>query len=326
MHRRQFAGLAAGLASAALMPRHVRAQATYPDRPIKIVMPVPAGSGLDVVIRLISNELTGQLGQQFVIENKPGAGGSLAAQAVVSAPPDGYTLLGGAASVFTILPAQKDKLRFDVNRDLIQVGMISRAFMVLAVSPALGVKSFAEFMTLAKAKPNTLVLGGTGAGTLPHIAGLAMIKQGGIPATFVPFNAGGTADAVRDVMGGRIHGVIEAPSGLLGSLQSGDLRVIAIMSAQREPSFPDVAAVSETIPGFEAAGFMSLAALAGTPAPIVAKLNDALRIALEKPAVKTRFAEFAIQSKSMTPAETRAYIEADQKRWWPLVREFNAGN
>jgi tripartite-type tricarboxylate transporter receptor subunit TctC len=324
MQRRQFSRLAAVVAFAALLPLRAHGQTAYPVKPIRIVMPVPVGSALDVVIRLIGQELTAQLGQQIVVDNRPGAGGAIAAQAVVSAAPDGYTLLGGAASVFTILPAQKDKLHFDVNRDLTQIGMISRAFMVLAVAPELGVKTFAEFAALAKSKPNTLMLGGTGSGTLPHISGLALIKQGGVPITFVPYNAGGTADAVRDVMGGRIHGVIEAPSGLLGQIQSGGLRVIAVMSAGRDAMFPGVGAVSETIPGFEAAGFM--AAPVGTPMLIIAKLNEALRLALEKPAVKARFTQFAILSKSMTPAETRAYIDADQNRWWPLVRQFDAGN
>ncbi len=167
--------LAAILSATLLGGAPAAPEESYPARPVKIVMPVPPGSALDVVTRLVGEQLTSRWGQQVVVENRPGAGGLIAAQAVAVAPPDGYTLLGGAGSIFTILPAQKERLPFDVSRDFIQVGMIlGSAPMYLAVSPKLGVSSFAEFVALAKAKPGEIVVGTNGAGTLPNFAGFAL--------------------------------------------------------------------------------------------------------------------------------------------------------
>lgn len=165
-----FAALAALLAAYVVAP--AGAQDSYPSKPIKIVLPIPAGTALDVVTRVVSDDMAKRLGQPVVVEAHPGAGGLLAAQAVISAPADGYTLLGGAASLFTILPAQKDNLSIDVSRDFTQIGLIvGRGVMYVAVSPNLGVSTFAEFVTLAKSKPGQIVVGTNAAGTLPHYAG-----------------------------------------------------------------------------------------------------------------------------------------------------------
>jgi tripartite-type tricarboxylate transporter receptor subunit TctC len=298
------------------------AQESFPTRPVKIVMPVPAGSALDVVTRLVGEQLTGRWGQQVVVENRPGAGGLMAAQTVAAALPDGYTLLGGAAAIFTILPAQKARLPFDVNRDFVQVGMIlGGAPLYLAVSPKLGVSSFAEFVALAKSKPGEIVIGTNGAGTLPHFAGLALAKMGNIPLTIVPYNQGGTLAAITDIMGGRVHATIEAVFGLRGALQSGDLKLIGVMSPERDPDFPDVPVVATTVPGFSAVGFMSLAAPAGTPQSIVRRLNEGLGQALETPSVKHRLEDLGMRVTTKTPAETAAFIENEEKIWWPIVKE-----
>jgi tripartite-type tricarboxylate transporter receptor subunit TctC len=302
-----------------------QAQADYPARPIRIVMPLPGGTALDVVTRAVGEQLTGQLGQPIVVENRPGAGGQLAAQAVASAPADGYTLLGGASSIWTILPAQKKDLPFDVNRDFVQIGMIvGSGPMYIAVSPKLGVNSFPELAALAKSKAGQIVFGTNGAGSLPHFAAMALAKQASIPITVVPYNQGGTVAAVADIMGGRVHATIEAIFGLRGQVQSGDLKLIAVMSPERDPVHPDIPTVASVVPGVDAVGFMSLAAPAGTPAPAVDRLAKALRLALDAPAVKQRFADLGIHVKSMTPAETTAFIAAQEKVWWPLVREFEA--
>jgi tripartite-type tricarboxylate transporter receptor subunit TctC len=255
------ATLAAMLSATFLGGAPAAAEEPYPARPVKIVMPIPPGSALDVVTRLIGEQLTARWGQQVVIENRPGAGGLIAAQAVAVAPPDGYTLLGGAGSIFTILPAQKERLPFDVSRDFIQVGMIlGSAPMYLAVPPKLGVSSFAEFVAVAKSKPGEIVVGTNGAGTLPNFAGLALAKMGNIPVTIVPYNQGGTPAAIADIMGGRVHATIEAVFGLRGALQSGDLKLIGVMSPRPDPDFPEVPVIATTVPGFSAVGFMSLAA------------------------------------------------------------------
>jgi tripartite-type tricarboxylate transporter receptor subunit TctC len=260
-----------------------------------------------------------------LIEARPGAGGLIAGQAVANAPADGYTLVGGPASLFTILPAQKDKLPIDVNRDFAQVGMIvGSGIMFIAVTPKLGVSTFPEFVALAKSKPGQIAIGTNGAGTLPHFSGLVLEKKGGVPITVVPYNQGGTMAAVADIMGGRVHGTIEGVFGLRGPLQSGDLKLIGQMAPARMPEYPDVPTVAETLPGLTAIGFMSLAAPAATPAPILRRLSEGLRQALDSPSVKQRYADLGVPIRNMTPAETKAFIENEQKIWWPLVKEFSA--
>lgn len=182
--------------------------------------------------------------------------------------------------------------------------------------------TFPEFVALAKSKPGQIAIGTNGAGTLPHFAGVVLEKKANVPITVVPYNQGGTMAAVADIMGGRVHGTIEAVFGLRGTLQSGDLKLIGQMASQREPEFPNVPTVAETIPGLSAIGFMSLAAPAGTPEPILRRLSEGLSQALESPSVKQRFADIGIPIRNLTPAQTKAFIENEQKIWWPLVKEF----
>jgi tripartite-type tricarboxylate transporter receptor subunit TctC len=298
------------------------AQAAFPERPIRIVMPIPAGSALDVAARIVAEDLAVEIGGQVVVEDRPGALGLLAAQTVASAPADGYTLLGGAASIFTILPAQKERT-MDVNQNFTQIGMIVGSTpMYLAVSPNLGISSFQEFVALAKSKPGEINIGSNGAGTLPYFAGLSLAKAANLQITIVPYAQGGTSAAIGDVMGGRLHGVIEGAYGLLGAVQAGDLRLIAAMSPEPDPLYPEEPTVAATIPGFSAVGFMSLAAPAGTPEPIVHRLNEALNRALQAPHARERLGQLGVPVRIMTPEATTAYIESEEKIWWPLVREL----
>lgn len=316
---------AAILLAVSAMSAPAAAQDAYPARPVRIVMPIPPGTALDVVTRVIADQMAGSLGQQIVVEPRPGAGGLLAAQAVAAAPADGYTLLGGAAGIFTILPAQKDKMPVDMERAFTHVGMIvGRGVMFLATPPKLGVKSFAEFVALARSKPGEIVIGTNGAGTLPHYAALLLQRKGGLPVTVLPYNTGGTPAAVADIMGGRVHATIEAVFGIRGQLQSGDLQLIGVMSAERDPDFPAVPTVAETLPGLTAVGFMSLAASAQTPAPIVQRLNDSLNQALASAIVKQRFGELGLPVSIMTAAQANAFVNQQRAIWLPLVKELEA--
>ena len=311
------------LVAASFVIAPASAQDNFPSKPIKIVLPVPPGSALDIATRAIADQLTARWGQQVLIEARPGAGGLIAGQAVATAPADGYTLLGGPASLFTILPAQKDKLPIDVNRSFAQLGMVvGSGVMFIAVTPKLGVATFAEFAALAKSKPGQIAIGTNGAGTLPHFAGLVLEKKANVPITVVPYNQGGTMAAISDIMGGRVHGTIEGVFGLRGPLQSGDIKLIGQMAPQREPEYPNVPTVAETIPGISAIGFMTLAAPAGTPPVILSRLADGLRQALDSPAVKQRYADLGVPIRNYTPEQTTAFVENEQKIWWPLVKEF----
>lgn len=322
MTRRHFI---AGLGAALLVvgPAIAQAQGTYPERPIRIVMPVPPGTALDVVMRVVAEQMSGILRQPVLVEPRPGAGGLLAAQAVAAAPADGYTLLGGAAGIFTILPGQNDKLPFDVGRAFTHVGMVvGRGAMFVAVPPRLGVTTFAEFAALARSRPGEIVIGTNGAGTLPHYAGLLLQKKGGLPVTLVPYNQGGTPAVVADVLGGRVHAIIEASFGLRGQLQSGDLHLIGVLADERDPDFAAVPTLAETLPGLTAVGFMSLAGSAQIPEGIVRRLNEALNQALASPPVRQRFAELGIPLSMVTPAQASAFVEQQSRLWLPLVREL----
>jgi tripartite-type tricarboxylate transporter receptor subunit TctC len=295
-------------------------QTAFPSKPVRIVLPIPAGSALDVVVRVLGDQLGGRLGQQVVVENRPGGGGIIAARAVAAAPPDGYTLLGAAASVYTILPAQKEKPPIDVNRDLAPVGFIGGGPMYLAVSPKLGVGSFAEFVALARTQPHKVTIGTNGSGTLPHFAALALAKKTNSPFTIVPYATGGTAEAIRDIMGGRVQATIEAIFGLRGAVKAGDLKLLAVMSPDRVPQFPSLETVSESVPGLSAVGWIALTAPAGTPRSVVQRLNEDLNHALRTEIVRQRFDELGLQARIMSPDQTKTFIDGEQELWWPIVR------
>jgi tripartite-type tricarboxylate transporter receptor subunit TctC len=219
---------------------------------------------------------------------------------------------------------QGEKLSIDVNRDLLPVGMIGGGPMYLAVPPKLGIDTLDDFIARARSEPQKLVLGTNGAGSLPHFAALALAKKADAPITIVPYGRGGTAEAIRDMLGGHVHGTIEAIFGLRGTLQSGDLKLIAVMSPERAPSFPDVPTVAEKFPGLTAVGWVALSAPAGTPQAIVMRVNEALNQALKTTGVMKRFDELGLQAQMLTPDETRRYIEAEQKLWWPIVKDTSA--
>jgi tripartite-type tricarboxylate transporter receptor subunit TctC len=261
--------LATMVAVASIGAPFAAAQDKYPSRPVKIIHSLPAGSSPDVAARIVAEQLTKMWGQQVVVENRPGGGGLIGAQAVLAAAPDGYTLLAAPGSTFQILPAQKDKLPIDVNRDLVPIGLIGQAGLLLAVSPKLGVNSLAELIALAKKEPHTVVIGTNPAGTLPHLAARLLVELSKAPFTVLPYSTGGTNEAIRDILGGRVHAVIEARSGLKGALDSGDLKALAIMSGERHEKFPELPAAAETVPGLTAVGFQALVAPKGTPEAII---------------------------------------------------------
>jgi tripartite-type tricarboxylate transporter receptor subunit TctC len=200
--------------------------------------------------------------------------------------------------------------------------IVGRGVMFVAVPPKLGIKSFPELASLAKSKPGEIVIGTNGAGTLPHYAGLLLQKKGGLPVTVVPYNQGGTSAAIADIMGGRVHATIEAVFGMRGPLQSGDLQLIGAMSLERDPDFPGVPTVTETLSGLTAVGFMSLAAPAKTPEAIVRRLNESLNQALETSAVKQRFADLGVPISIVSPAQATAFVDQQRAIWVPLVKEL----
>jgi tripartite-type tricarboxylate transporter receptor subunit TctC len=315
------ASLAGLLVAISIKSSPADAQETYPSRPVRIVLPVPAGAAPDVRTRIIAHQLTITWGKQVVIENRPGAGGALGVQAALSAPADGYTLLSLFASVFTVLPAQRDKLPFDVNRDLVPLAMISNEGMVFAVSPKLGVYNLAKFIALAEAQPDKLLIGTNPAGSLPHLAARLFVKLTKAPITVVPYSTGGTNEAIREILGGRVHGVIEGRPGLKAHLDNGDLKALAIMSRERVTSFPDLPTAAETVPDLTAIGWVGIFAPKGVPDVIVQRLAASIRDAMIIPEVRTLFEQTGSPFRPLFIGDFARFIEAEQKLWWPVVKE-----
>jgi tripartite-type tricarboxylate transporter receptor subunit TctC len=296
------------------------AQEKYPSGPVKIVVPLPAGSSPDVLTRIVAEQLGDAWGQQVVVENRPGGGLLLGVQAALSAPADGYTLLAAPAGVFTMLPLQKDKLPFDVNRDLVPIGLASQQGFVIAVSSQLSIDTLAELIAMAKREPDRLVIGTNGVGTGPHLAAQRLVALSRAPMTVLPYATGGSGAAIADIMGGRVHAIIETLPGLKGALDAGNLKALAIMSSERPPDQPGLPTAAETVPGLTAVGWMALAAPKGTPEDVVRQLEQDLGEALITPKVRRRLEQIGSPARPLFSAELKRFIEAEQAAWAPMVK------
>jgi len=297
------------------------AEADYPDRPIKIITHSAAGGAPDVLLRLVSERLGKILGQQVVVLNEPGAGGAVAARGAAIAVPDGNTLYMPAASAFVTLAGLQPNLPLQLPRDFMPIGFIAEQPMVLAVPAALGVSNLPEFIALAKRQPGKLSYAATGRGTLTQLTGELLKARAGIDLLSVPYT-GGASQSVNDALGGRLSMVIEGLAALAGPIESGALKAIATGSPERLPNFPGLPTAAETLPGFNARGWVVLVAPLGTPEEIVNKLSEALRSAVADPAYQNRAAVLGSYSRPMTPPQVLAYIEAEQQMWKPFLEKI----
>ena len=304
------------LASCATLAAH---GASYPSKPVKIIVQVPAGNGPDVVLRIIADRLGGIWQQQPVIINRPGAGGLLAARAAVAAEPDGYTLFDAITSTLLVLPITQN-LSFDPNEDLLPIGQVGEQPFVIGVSPSLGVSTLAELIALAKRKPGKILYAAAARGSMPHLASELLRARAGIDIGFVPYPS--AAQAVQDIVGGRISVVFEDMAALAGPIKAGWIRPIAVTSPLRLPNFPDIPAAAETVSGYRASGWFVLMAPAGTPDAIVQKLNGDLRSVVGQPEVQERLAKLATYVHPMSVAQTAQFIASEQKLWQPVARKL----
>jgi len=313
---------AAALSLAAAIAGSPANAASYPTRPVIILSPTGAGSGPDVIARIVADRLTQAWGQQVLVVNRPGGGGVIAAQATAAAPSDGHTLYMPLASTFVVLPETQAKMPLDLARDLVPIGMVGEQPMVITVNPALGINTLAELIARAKGRPGDILFGG-GRGTLPHLTGEMLRRRVGIDLTFIP---SASTRAMQDAIGGTIHVMIESLAGLSGPIQSGSLKALAVASTTRLSDFPDLPTVAEAVPGvgiLEARGWFALMAPARTPDAIVQKINRDLRSALGEPEVKRKFATLGTYPRPMSPAETAAFIRSEQELWRPIVRQLD---
>jgi tripartite-type tricarboxylate transporter receptor subunit TctC len=319
LSRRAFARLATGAALIAPTPR-VAAALDYPTRPVKLVIGFAPGGPADIVARLVGQSLSEQLGQPFVLENKPGAGTTIATEAVVHSAPDGYTLLW-TTSADEINASLYRHLHYNFIRDIVPVASIDLLPLVMEVNPAFPAKSVPEFIAYAKANPGKINFATGGVGSSQHVAGELFNFMTGIKMVHVPYR--GAALAVNDLMARQVQVTFSPIPLSLGYIGAGKLRALAVTSAKRTPALPDVPTVAEFVPGYEAVATDGLGAPVGTPAPIIATLNKAVNAALTDPNIKTKLARFGSEPNPMSPGQFTTFIAAETAKWAKVVKFAN---
>ncbi len=293
--------------------------AEYPEKPIRLVIPFPPGGTVDVVARVIANQAAGLLKTTFVIDNRPGAGGSIATDAVVKAPADGFTLLYTTPS-HTINPALYKRLPFDTEKDLVPVALLAAAPELLVAHPSVPFNTYAEFITYAKANPNKLNFSHAGNGTLPHITMELLLRRANIQA--VPVAYKGAAPAMNDLLAGVVQLKLDtyATSGQM--ISAGRLKVLAVASKNRMAQLPNIPTVAESgLPGYEGSLWMGVLAPAGTPLAVVDKLSKAFIAAVKAPEVRERLTRDGVEIIGNDAAAFGAQIRTELKQWSDLVRD-----
>jgi tripartite-type tricarboxylate transporter receptor subunit TctC len=272
-------------------------------------------------MRIVADELSKTWRQQaVVVENRPGGGGVVGAQAVLSAPADGHMLLAAGASTFTVLPIQNQKLPFNPTQDFVPLALISNEPMVVAVSSKLGIKSLAEALERAKADPNAFIIQTNPFGSLPHLTAKLLTSLSHAPFAVVP-STGGTNDAIREILGGRAHGVIDGLPALRAYIQSGDLTPLAIMSNERLASMPDLPTATETVPGLLAIGWAAVAAPRSVPPDVAKQLASDFKSALQTPAVQARLDKVGTPLRPVFGDDLARFVEDERRLWEPVVKE-----
>ena len=296
------------------------APADFPSKPVKLIAgSAPGGTG-DVVARALGEALSTLWKQSVVIENRAGAGGSIAVKALLDAPGDGYTLLVAAGSYLTIAPFTQPDLRYDVERDLTLVGFMAEIPIVIAASAKLPFRSIADLVTYAKANPGKVTFAANTPGTFPHLATELFARRAGITMTHVPYK--GSSEALSDVLSARTDLVAEGLGALAGGIGSGGLRPLGVTSARRMPSLPDVPTIGESVPGYSAVGFYAVVAPANMPAPLARKLNEDINRVLSRPDVSKRLADLGNYVRVMTPEELNAFVKGERDTYGPLVKQL----
>lgn len=312
--------LAAGSALAAgLGATPALAQADFPSKPIRLVVPFTPGGVTDTGARVVAERLGARLGQQVVVDNRPGASGNIGTQAVATAAPDGHTLVLGFDGTLVINPHVFAKVPFDTLRDFVPVSKIGDTALVIVTHPSVPAKTLPELIAYSKSLAGGLSYGSSGTGGTPHIAAEMLKVRTGANFLHVPYKGGG--QALADVVGGQLPMLYTAVAGALPFIERGQVRAIAISSAQRLPSLPNVPTVAETVPGFEVNSWIGILAPAKTPKPIVERIQRELHAVVNEPAVKERLAKLGISSVGNTPAEFAQEIQADLKKYAGVVKD-----
>jgi len=308
--------LIAGLAALALLGGPAAAQ-DYPNRPVRWILGFAAGGPTDIVVRIIGQYLSEKLGQQFVIENRPGAGGNLATQAVVTSPPDGYTLLA-IAHVHAINATLYRQLPYNFIRDIEPVAGMVQMPNVMEVHPSVPAKSVAEFIAYAKANEGKLSYASAGNGTSAHLATELFKAMTGVQLLHVPYR--GSGPALVDIMSGRIQVMFDTLSSSIPHIRDGKLRALGVTTAKRSDALPDVPTVADTVPGFEVTAWFGVGVPKATPVAVVERLNREVNAALADPKIKARFAELGAIPFVATPADMVKHVALETEKWGKAVR------
>jgi tripartite-type tricarboxylate transporter receptor subunit TctC len=306
---------------AALLPQLASAQAAYPNKPIKFIVPYSAGGFPDTVARIFAQRLTDKLGQSVVVDNKPGANGVVAAQALASSPKDGYTFLVTDGSMFSINPAIYKNLGYDFKRDFMPVALAARAPLYMAVHPKVGVSTLQEFITLAKSKPGTLNYGSSGIGSTHHLTMEAMKAALGLDIAHVPFK--GTSQSVPALVGGQVDVLFSALPSLAGFVKGGQVKLLATNAAKRTALEPNLPALAELIPGFDFAPIVGVLAANGTPQSAIDRISAEVAAIAKTPEVITLLSNAGIDAIGSSPAEYGRAILGENER---LAKAIQAAN
>jgi tripartite-type tricarboxylate transporter receptor subunit TctC len=319
-HRRQFLHLAVGAAAQPAVSRFAWSQA-YPTRSVRVIVGQAAGSGSDIAARLIGQFLSERLGQQFVIENRPGAGGNIATEAVVRSPPDGYTLLllNGANTINATL---YDRLNFDFIRDIAPISEIATIAFLMEVNPSVPTKTLPEFIAYAKANPGKINMASAGTGGAGHVFGELFKMMAGVEMVHVPYR--GSPPALTNLLAGQVQVMFDATPSSLPHIKAGKLRPLAVTTATRLEVLPDVPTVGDFVAGYEASSWLGFGAPKNIPAAVVDRLNKEINLAISDSAIKARLVDLGgLVLPPSSPAEFGKFLASDVEKWGRVIRTAN---
>jgi tripartite-type tricarboxylate transporter receptor subunit TctC len=317
--RRTFLHLAVGVGALLFAPPIARAQ-TYPSRPLRLVVGFPAGQTADLIARLVGQGLSERLGQPVVIDNRPGAAGTIATELVVRAPADGYTVLAIGASNL-INATLYDKLNYDFIRDIAPVAATNRTPLVMEVNPSVPVRTVSEFIAYAKSNPGKLNMASGGTGNSTHVAGELFKMMTGVNMVHVPYR--GSPPALSDLLGGQVQVMFDVVSSSLDHIRAGKLRALGVTTATRSEVLPDVPTVGQFVPGYEASAVGGIGVPRGTSAEIIDRLNTDINAALADPKIKTRLVDLGNEVLAGSPADYGKLIATETEKWGKVVKFAN---
>jgi tripartite-type tricarboxylate transporter receptor subunit TctC len=320
--RRRIALAGLALAAAAAVPFAAQAQA-YPNKTITVIVPFAAGGTTDILARVIGQALTKELGQSVIVDNRAGAGGNIGAALAAKAPADGYTLFMGTVGTHAINQSLYTKLPYDPVKDFQPLTRVAMVPNLLVANPTKPFKTVKELIAYAKANPNKVNFGSSGSGSSIHLSGELFKSMAGVQMVHVPYK--GSAPAVTDLLGGQIDIMFDNMPSAIQHVRNGKLRPIAVTTAKRSPELPDVPTIAEAgVPGYEATSWFGMFAPAGTPAPVVARLNGALVKVLAEPEVKKKLAEQGAEPLSEKPEQFAEFIRKETAKWSKVVKDSGA--